>query len=231
MKKLTVAITAAGLVLGAAGSASAAVSWVESEVNNLYGTPLKYGQTMLLDFDGVANANVAYVGNVQSLENPVGDSAAPPVTGGTTICCAGGNPYDADPTLYASVQGGQTGIFSAINGNFFTSFSFYMGSPDTYNQVKFNYAGGGSKTFVGDEIWGGVPAGTGDRTQGYRVYYNFGGAKVTSIEFSSSQDAFEFDGLAGTVAVPEPGTWALMILGFGGAGAMLRSHRRRLVAA
>jgi hypothetical protein len=27
-------------------------------------------------------------------------------------------------------------------------------------------------------------------------------------------------------AVPEPGTWALMIMGFGGAGAMLRSRRR-----
>jgi hypothetical protein len=26
--------------------------------------------------------------------------------------------------------------------------------------------------------------------------------------------------------VPEPGTWALMIMGFGGAGAMLRSRRR-----
>ena len=27
--------------------------------------------------------------------------------------------------------------------------------------------------------------------------------------------------------VPEPGTWALMIMGFGGAGAMLRANRRR----
>lgn len=229
MKKLTVAMTAVGLLLGGASAASAAVNWVESEANNLYGAPLKYGQTMLLDFDGIANPNVSYVGNVQSLENPVIDSAAPPVSGGTTICCANGNPYDADPTLYASVQGAQTGTFSVLNGYYLTSFSFYMGSPDTYNQVKFNYLGGGSDTLVGDAIWGGVPPGTGDRTQGYRVYYNFGGAKLTSIEFSSSQDAFEFDGFAGTV--PEPGTWALMILGFGSAGALLRSQRRRVVAA
>ncbi|RAK66524.1 PEPxxWA-CTERM sorting domain-containing protein [Phenylobacterium kunshanense] len=34
-----------------------------------------------------------------------------------------------------------------------------------------------------------------------------------------------------SAAIPEPGTWALMILGFGGAGAMLRSRRQSLVAA
>lgn len=38
-------------------------------------------------------------------------------------------------------------------------------------------------------------------------------------------------GTIGVAAVPEPGTWALMIMGFGGAGAMLRSRRRALVAA
>lgn len=32
-------------------------------------------------------------------------------------------------------------------------------------------------------------------------------------------------------AVPEPGTWALMIMGFGGAGAMIRSRRKAMVAA
>jgi hypothetical protein len=32
------------------------------------------------------------------------------------------------------------------------------------------------------------------------------------------------------VGVPEPTTWALMIMGFGGAGAMLRSRRRMAVA-
>lgn len=34
-----------------------------------------------------------------------------------------------------------------------------------------------------------------------------------------------------SAAVPETGTWALMILGFGGAGAMIRSRRRTAVAA
>jgi hypothetical protein len=33
-----------------------------------------------------------------------------------------------------------------------------------------------------------------------------------------------------TAAVPEPGTWALMIMGFGGAGAMIRSRRKVLAA-
>ncbi|MBL8556470.1 MAG: PEPxxWA-CTERM sorting domain-containing protein [Phenylobacterium sp.] len=35
----------------------------------------------------------------------------------------------------------------------------------------------------------------------------------------------------GAAVVPEPGTWALMIMGFGGAGAMLRGRRRRMAAA
>jgi hypothetical protein len=44
---------------------------------------------------------------------------------------------------------------------------------------------------------------------------------------------FTGNNVAGTFAgvVPEPGTWALMIMGFGGAGAMLRSRRRGLAAA
>lgn len=44
---------------------------------------------------------------------------------------------------------------------------------------------------------------------------------------------FSAGNLTGSFAgvVPEPGTWALMILGFGGAGAMLRRRRHAFVAA
>lgn len=38
---------------------------------------------------------------------------------------------------------------------------------------------------------------------------------------------WDFDG-ARIAGIPEPGTWALMIVGFGGVGAMLRANRRRL---
>lgn len=46
-------------------------------------------------------------------------------------------------------------------------------------------------------------------------------------------DDFQGSNLSGTFAgyVPEPGTWALMIMGFGGAGAMIRSRRKVLAAA
>lgn len=222
--------TCAGLaLLSVAGAANAAITVSLTEANNLYG-PLSNGQVMLYDFDGIDHINVDYSGNeVTDTPNPITNSAPPPLPqaqGGVPVDSGGSTIY-VDPTDYASVQGGTTGTFSALNGFYFTSFSFYMGSPDTYNQVTFNFLGGGSQVFTGDDIWGGTPAGTGDRTQGLRVYYDFDGAKVASITFSSSQDAFEFDGLGGTIAVPEPGTWALMILGFGGAGAMLRSNRRR----
>jgi hypothetical protein len=47
---------------------------------------------------------------------------------------------------------------------------------------------------------------------------------------NNALDSFTATGFSATFsgAVPEPGTWALMIMGFGGAGAMLRSRRRAL---
>jgi hypothetical protein len=53
------------------------------------------------------------------------------------------------------------------------------------------------------------------------------GASISHITFySGTCDRGECGGGGGN-EVPEPSTWALMLLGFGSAGAMLRSQRRR----
>ena len=227
------ALAALGL-MATAGTAGAVITVQTTVANQLY--TLNSG-VMLEDFDAIDSPLTSFTGNLVGafVENGDGDydvanSAPPPFegVGSITVCCQGGNPYEGDPTRYASVQGAGTSTFNVLGGRYLSGFSFYMGSPDTYNKMTFNFLGGGSQVFNGTQIWDG-PNFAGDRTKGFRVYYNFNGAKVSSIQFQSGSDAFEFDGLAGTV-VPEPGTWALMILGFGGVGAMLRS-RRRLVAA
>ena len=54
----------------------------------------------------------------------------------------------------------------------------------------------------------------------------FAGA-VDNIRFTVNGNTTSYD--FEVAAVPEPGAWALMIVGFGGVGAMVR--RRRMVAA
>lgn len=234
MKIRTLAAASAAFgILAAASAANAVVTVSGTEQNDLYGDTLAgYGQTMLYDFDAIANANVSFSGGIEvtTTPDPISTTAPPPLPladGGVPVTSDGNTIY-VDPTDYLSVPAGGTATFSGENGYALTSFSFYMGSPDFFNKVTFNFRNGTSQVLMGDEIWGGSPDGNGDRTLGYRVYYDFGGMGVNSITFESAQNSFEFDGLAGSLAVPEPGTWALMIMGFGGAGAMLRRRKAAL---
>jgi hypothetical protein len=227
MKIKHFAAAAALSVAAMAGAASAAVTVSGAVADQLN----SYGSGVLLDdFDGYVAPHVSFTGNITATENPVTDAAAPPWSGGISICCQGGVHYLADPTKFESVEGGQTSTFSADTGYYLTSFSFYMGSPDTYNHMLFHFTGGGSQALDGVNIWNG-PDFAGDRTKGFRVYYDFHGAHVSSIDFSSGSNAFEADNFAGTIGVPEPASWALMITGFGFAGGMVRAKRRAAVAA
>jgi hypothetical protein len=125
---------------------------------------------------------------------------------------------------YETVEANGSATLTSDQG--LTSFQFYMGSPDEYNHLTINFANANLSAVAlnGNAIWGGNPVGNGDQSLGYTVSYSFA-APVKSITFTSSGNSFEFDKLAGSV--PEPTSWALMILGFGGAGAALRGKRGR----
>ena len=65
-----------------------------------------------------------------------------------------------------------------------------------------------------------------------RVFFNFAPQDgVTALRLRSNGMAFEFDNIAATGAVPEPASWAMLIIGFGLIGAMMRRPRRAGVSA
>jgi hypothetical protein len=131
-------------------------------------------------------------------------------------------------SFYETVEGGGSATLTAAAS--ISNFQFYMGSPDSFNSMTIAFVNPAMSPLVlsGEAIWGGTPPGNGDQSEGFTVNYHFD-APVKSITFASNTNSFEFDKLAG--GVPEPASWALMILGFGGAGAMVRNRRRQTVAA
>lgn len=237
MKIRTLAAASAALGLMAmASAASAAVTVTDVQSWNLNG-PLLYGQSYIQDFDAPLASGFAYVGDnpysvgatayVRSGPSTLsGESAPPPVSSDNGVNIG------RDPTEYQTVESGGYASISTLNNTYFKTFSFYMGSPDTFNHVSFRVFSNNTllTTLTGEDIWDGMDPNedNGDQEWGNRIYYNFGSDMVTRIEFTSTGQSFEFDGLAATVAVPEPGTWALMIMGFGGAGAMLRRRKAAL---
>lgn len=64
----------------------------------------------------------------------------------------------------------------------------------------------------------------------FQIYAD-GSTRIRSVGFSiygannAERGAIKIDGVSVAGAIPEPGAWALMIVGFGGAGVMIRRRR------
>ncbi len=132
-------------------------------------------------------------------------------------------------TPYLSVLGGGTATITfAVPVH---RFQFDWGSIDSYNSLKITSTGQDPLIIPGTNFTN--PA-NGNQvspgTNGLFTVWGTAGESFTSITLTSGKNSFEIDNLA-VAGVPEPGTWALMIMGFGGAGAMLRSRRKALIAA
>jgi hypothetical protein len=192
-------------------AASAAVNFTSPNPYDTNG--LGAGESIVWDFDAIANPNFSYTGSVFAVSNPT-VAAAP----------AG------DATAFGAAEVGKDAEFSILTGQI-TSLSFYLGSLDDYNTITFFSGATQIGQFTGNDLTIPDPA-NGDQADGNtnrRYFFTFGAAdNVNRVVFNTTQPAFEFDDIAAAVSgVPEPSTWAMMILGFGFVGFMLRNGRRQ----
>jgi hypothetical protein len=180
-------------------------------------------------------ASASIVGNLGFSGAPFLSLGSSGLAGGTVATLAGGTIYNSDQP-FADIPAG--GVFG---GNFLGSgpssgvplgtpaeltfvtpisyLSFLWGSPDTYNTLVLKSSNGTEYNFTATGLSFAVTNGN----QAFSQYVQFAtsapGETIVSAKFlSTTQDAFEVANF--TAAVPEPSTWAMMILGFLGLGFM-----------
>lgn len=157
--------------------------------------------SFVIDFNDLTAPG--FTGNFSVLSTGIGGVAAAPNS----------TPFLVAPSTGASSSG--TATYTSANR--ITAFSFDWGTPDDYNTLTFFNGATVVSSFTG----AGLAAGN--------YAYTFSDAQnVTSVSFSSTNRAFEIDNV-GVTAVPEPATWALLLVGFGMVGVAAR--RRASVAA
>ncbi len=209
MRKLTLALMAAlAATVTAAPAAAITVNFasgVSTTVNN---------GIVFQNFDGYTAGNPIGVNTYAYSANVLNNGKKP--------SGASGN--------YAAILGG--GTFSVNLPAFAPVLSFLTGTIDSYNSVTLSLVNTALattdaayltfQTFTGSQL--GTLGGDG------RITFDTGSSTllISEASFLSGQNSFEIDSIAS--AAPEPGTWAMMILGFGFVGMGLRSRRRGKLA-
>lgn len=223
MRKFAAAFAGLGLALSLAGAASADTIFNNGGPNSVGGneaTGWVQAEDFRFRYDSVVDGAGVYIGGADGLENFDGAlqyyilSDADGAPG--TVLASG----DAEPTAIDS------GVNWCCGGN---AFLFNFNFASAFNAV------------AGKTYWLGFHLNQGfERADLYWVTTGLEQAPVAINRsgFESQNGTFDnWEGnlnehafqIYGTSGAPEPAAWALMILGFGAAGAALR--RRRVVAA
>lgn len=202
-------------------------SWMALASAAVLAIPATAGAAIMLG--PVTPGNNAYSGPL-----PTYDFETPaPVSGGlVTNTSVGGiraQPLGSTGKYFTvGPSDGSPGILDLSSIGDIFNVSFIWGSVDSHNLLEF--LDGDDHvlaSFTGSNIFN--PA-NGDQTNPNLnpvVRFDMTGADVsalTSLRFSSSGNAFETDNFS-INAVPEPATWALMLVGFGAIGFGMRRRR------
>jgi hypothetical protein len=182
------AMTTALSALGLVTAAHAGVTFIP------YGNP---GATLVTD------SLAGGTGTASLFTGSDSDAAAPALSSTTR-----------DTASYLVVEGGEseTLVLPAA-----WHVDIYVGSLDPYNTISFG--GPGAVSYTGGDLATLTHAiDDGDQQSGSSnglFAFSFA-APVTSVTFTSSQNSLEVASVSS--AVPEPSTWAMMLLGFAGLG-------------
>ena len=211
--KMKTALAAAALISGLAISAPASAATFMFTPG---GSSPTGGFTVVNAFDSAAGLIGA---NFQIKTPPADGDGAPPANS-----VPSGTPYLA-------VQGGGSATFNFLAP--VSAFQFDWGSIDGYNTLGFFSNQGGDIVIPGSDFTN-TPANGNQVAAGTNGLFTVTGATgefFTSVTFASSQNSFEVDNLAAVSAVPEPATWAMMLIGFGAVGHSMRKRRTRTTVA
>jgi hypothetical protein len=132
---------------------------------------------------------------------------------------------------YLSVEGGGSETLNIPVTAGVRDVSLYVGSLDTYNALIFTLANGAQASYSGTDLGGYSGASNGDQTAANtNGVFNFSFTQpIKSILFQTGSDSFEIASIS--AAVPEPTTWAMLILGVAMIGCAARRRRDTLYAA
>lgn len=171
-------------------------------------------------------------GAVQPAENVLADTSMTGTTVmGTTNQTNTAVSVRSNETITTTSSNGQSrfvasdgtldvGSIFLTNGGTFTSaeFNLFNAAADTssvqitVNGVTQSFALGNGQNFFGFEATGGDVITS--------IAFNTNGSGVADLR------QVRVGGITAAAAVPEPGTWAMMLLGFGGIGVAMRKRRR-----
>ena len=216
--KLFAATAAGALTLAIAGSAAALETLT---VGNFTLDDTSFGAQYGVHFDNSSNDVLVAVATINQDNSKVTFSSTDTFdtdTGGEAVV-ADGNGGNADP-------------FNNLNVAF----------EHSWGQVTFSFDGG-APSFMSIAVNGGAPSFIGGGNCSFCVIGNGetkftisgNGVEITSLAFTFNPEIdsgrqFRVRDV-GQTTVPEPATWGLMILGFGGIGALMRRRRAELASA
>ena len=221
-KFLKTAALAAAASFVVAGSANAAVTYTGATTGAPDPGP-QAGETIMFDFSNATGLS----GDYSLVSGSSGGVYEPPAQDASQYLVV---PGVNSPSGTASLD-----LTTVLSGLAVDTFSFYWGSIDTYNSLRiYDTANNLLLQVLGSQL----PPADGNPASGssnVRVNFAVTGLDRTNLgrlEFTSNGKAFELDDVAfATSAVPEPATWAMMITGFGLAGAAIRRRRTILAVA